>query len=364
MKIFVTGTRGIPEIQGGVETHCENLYPRIVSLGGDVTLIRRSCYVKSDKRRTEFKGVKLKDIYAPRKKSIEAIIHTLLSVIYIRIKGGDVIHIHAIGPALLTPFARILGLKVVVTHHGADYKRDKWGRLAKRILRMGEKMAVKYANQLIVISDGIRKDILEEYGRSENVHLIYNGVNKAVVIESTGYINTLGLAKHKYIFALGRFVEEKGFHQLIDAYDKSSCKKDYKLVIAGDADHKTEYSEMLKQKAKDSGVVLPGFVKGDNLSELFSHARLFVLPSFHEGMPIALLEAMSYGLDVLVSNIPANTGLISDKESLFDPFDTKDVKQKLEIKLSQSFSPKEYDMTEYDWNTITEKTLKVLTLNN
>lgn len=360
MRIFVTGTRGIPHIQGGVETHCENLYPRIVGIGGDVTLIRRSCYVDENNKIPTFKGVKLKDTYAPRKKSLEAIVHTFLAVIYAFFKRADVIHFHAIGPSIFSPLAKILRMKVVVTHHGADYEREKWGLFAKFVLKTGERMAVIFADHIIVISDKVKNDVASKYGRTTNVHLIYNGVNKARIMKSTNYISTLGLENRGYILALGRFVEEKGFHNLIDAYLESAIKHEYPLVIAGDADHATKYSIALKKKAKSSGVILPGMVTGDNLAELYSHARLFVLPTFHEGMPISLLEAMSYNLDVLVSNIPANMILINEEDSLFNPHDIKELSFKLEKKIQGGLVTKTYDLSDYNWDEIAEKTFDVL----
>lgn len=362
MKIFVTGTRGIPHIQGGVETHCENLYPRIARLGGDITLIRRSCYVEDNNKIQVFDGVNLKDIYAPKKKSLEAIVHTFLSVLYAFFKRADIIHIHAIGPAIFSPLAKILGIRVVVTHHGADYERNKWGMFAKFILKTGERMAVLFADHIIVISDKVKNDIYSKYGRIRNVHLIYNGVNKARIMEPANYISTLGLKSRRYILALGRFVEEKGFDNLIDAYIGSRVSCDYSLVIAGDADHETKYSQALKKKAMQNGVVLPGMVSGDDLAELYSHARLFVLPSFHEGMPISLLEAMSYSLDVLISDIPANVKLVNDADSLFNPYDIRELASKLEMKIQAKPVTPTYDLSEYNWDKIAENAFEVLKL--
>ena len=159
MKVVVTGTRGIPNIMGGVETHCEELFPRIAAAGHDVTVIRRSCYVGDDNHISSYKGVALKDIYAPRKKSLEAIVHTFLAVLSSRRMHADILHIHAIGPSLMTPFARLLGLKVVTTHHGPDYDRQKWGVFAKFMLKAGERMGAMFSNEVIVISHVI-EDIL------------------------------------------------------------------------------------------------------------------------------------------------------------------------------------------------------------
>ncbi|MFV2045438.1 MAG: glycosyltransferase family 4 protein, partial [Anaerolineales bacterium] len=175
MKIVVVGTRGIPAIQGGVETHCEELYPRLARLGCDITVVTRTPYV-ADSRRTAYGDISLKHIYAPKKKSIEAIIHTFLAILYARFSNADIVHIHAIGPALLTPFARILGLRTVLTHHGPDYDRQKWGVVAKTILRLGETAGARFANEVIVISRVIAGILESKYGRKDT-HLIYNGVS-------------------------------------------------------------------------------------------------------------------------------------------------------------------------------------------
>ena len=357
-KIVVTGTRGIPNIMGGVETHCENLYPYIVQAGYDVTVVRRSCYLQAQQKTREYKGIHLKDIYAPRKKSLEAIIHTILAVLYAKKTNADILHIHAIGPSLLVPFAKMLGLKVVVTHHGADYDRKKWNKAAKYMLRKGEKYAAKYADKLIVISSKIKKDIAEKYGRTDT-ELIYNGVPEAIRRTTTEYITSKGLAPYKYILAVGRFVEEKGFDYLIDAYSELH-PEGYKLVIAGDSDHPTEYSIQLKEKAKEKGIVLTGFIKGKPLEELMTHARLFVLPSYHEGLPISLLEAMSYGKDVLVSDIEANRLPELEETDIFKTGSTSSLKQSIEKKLQGGQNKnREYAMYKYSWQNIAAQTTDV-----
>lgn len=357
MKIVVTGTRGIPDIMGGVETHCEELFPRIAAMGHDVTVIRRSCYVTDGNRRSEYRGVRLKDVYAPRKKSLEAIVHTFLAVIEAKRLRADVLHIHAIGPSIMVPFARLLGLKVVMTHHGPDYDRKKWGRLARTMLKMGERMGARYSNAVIVISQVIADIVKQKYGCPS--HLIYNGVNKPAISGRTDYIASLGLEPGRYIVAVGRFVKEKCFDQLIEAYSRlGQCG--FKLVIAGDADHEDEYSLSLKQQAREKGVVLTGFIRGERLSQLLSNAALFVLPSSHEGLPISLLEAMSYGRDVLVSDIPANRLPELDAAADFFPCgDIDALRQALERKIANVQPCRSYDLHNYDWDHIARQTVEV-----
>jgi glycosyltransferase involved in cell wall biosynthesis len=360
MKIFVTGTRGIPDIPGGVEKHCQELYPRIAQKGHDVFLCRRSCYVSGDIN--EYEGVSLLTCYAPRKKSFEAIIHTFVSLFKAIPYQPDVVHIHAIGPSLLVPVARLMGFKVVMTHHGPDYDRQKWGKLAKLVLRLGEKAGGCCANEVIVISSVIRKIIAEKCGRESN--LIYNGVPVPQKSSHTDFLTQIGAEPQKYVLAVARFVPEKGLHDLIEAF--KSIDSDDKLVIAGDADHETEYSRNLREAAKtDPRIILTGYITGEPLHQLYSHAGLFVLPSYHEGLPIVLLEAMSYGLSVLVSDIPANLEVGLSKDRYFRCGNVSDLKGKMESLLKIRITEEERQTIrnqikeKYNWEKIAEQTLKV-----
>ena len=359
MKIFVTGTRGVPDIPGGVETHCQNLYPHIAAAGHEVHISRRTPYV-TDKLES-WQGIHLHDVYAPKSKALEAIIHTFLSVIKARMINADVVHIHAVGPALLVPFARLLGLKVVFTNHGPDYDRQKWGRLSKSVLMLGEYLGGKFASTNIVISEVIQQIILKRCN-SQSV-IIYNGVKINKTSDCDDYLKLIGVDKGSYILAVARFVPEKGLHDLITAYARTD--KSYDLVIAGDADHEDEYSRSLKQLAKENGVKLTGYIGGDTLHQIFSHAALFVLPSYHEGLPIALLEALGYGLNVLVSDIPANLEVKLDKKHFFECGNVNSLLDSMNLLLSegkdQGYEEKIRTMleTEYNWEKIARQTIGV-----
>ena len=352
MKIVVTGTRGIPAIMGGVETHCEELFPRVAALGYDVTVMRRSSYVADSL--TEWHGVKLVDIPTPRKKAFEAIVHTVRAVIAARRLGADVVHIHAIGPALVTPLARLLGMKVVFTHHGPDYDRDKWGAAAKMMLRLGEMLGCRFANRVIVISDVIRNLIASKHGRTKGVSLIYNGVPAADKCHFPEYFSELGITEGNYVLGMSRFVPEKNLHHLIEAFSRVKSEG-LKLVIAGDSDFPDEYSEGLKRQAREAGVVLTGFVKGQKLHSLLTNARCFVLPSSHEGLPIALLEAMSYGLPVVVSDIPANLEVGLAEECYFPVGDVGTLASRLRVLCDAPVERIDYDMAKYDWDHIAKE---------
>lgn len=297
-----------------------------------------------------------------KKKSIEALVHTFLSVVKARRLKADIVHIHAVGPGLLVPFAKLLGLKVVVTNHGPDYNRQKWGKSAKLMLRLGEYLGGRFADRVIVISSVIKKIIKQRCKRNSTI--IYNGVPLPTLSKERDYIDKFDLISGKYVIAVARFVPEKGLDLLITAFQQ--IKTDFKLVIAGDADHETEYSKQLKQMIdNDENIIRTGYITGEPLNQLFTYAGLFVLPSFHEGLPIALLEAMSYGLSVLVSDIPANLEVDLPANRFFKCGDVNDLKEKLSYHLSKGISEKEnlyfkkQIQQKYNWDTIAKQTIAV-----
>ena len=366
MKIVVTGTRGIPNIMGGVETHCEELFPRIAAMGESVTVIRRKSYVaptpqsegqpfsgRGANTLTEWKGVKLVDVETPKKKSFEAIIHTFRAINRAKQLGADIVHIHAIGPALLVPYAKMLGMKVVFTHHGPDYDRDKWGFAAKTMLKLGERMGCRFADHMIVISDVIRRLIAARCGRTEHVHLIYNGVPEPEICDYPEYFEELGIEKGKYVLGMCRFVPEKHLHDLVEAFSSISHQpSNIKLVLAGDTDFEDDYSRGLKEMARKNGVVLTGFIRGRKLHSLLTNALCYSLPSSHEGLPIALLEAMSYRLPVVTSAIPANLEVGLSQECYHAVGDVEALAKKLEAIISKPLQRIDYDMSKYDWDVI------------
>jgi len=361
MKIAVLGTRGFPGVQGGVEAHCEKLYPRLAKLGCEITVFTRKPYINPQIKR--YKDVGLVSLNCPKSKSLEAIAHTLKGAFVAKKITPDILHIHAIGPSLFIPLARILGMRVVMTNHGPDYKRKKWGLFAKLVLKLGERLGSCFANEIICISEVIADEIKRKYNRG--AHIIPNGVEIPKILESEEMLGKYSLKKGKYILTVGRFVPEKGFVDLIDAFENARLG-DWKLVIVGSADHESEYSRTLKEKAgKNQNVVLTGFLSGTPLQELYSHAGLFVIPSYYEGLPIVLLEAMSYGLLCLASDIPANHCLALPDENYFAAGDIKQLSEKLRDFAKKSLSPEQksnhVEMVRqmYDWDRIAKETLKV-----
>ena len=255
-----------------------------------------------------------------------------------------------------------MGLNVVVTNHGPDYDRQKWGKIAKFILQMGEKLGGLYANEIIVISSVIGDIVRKRCHREFN--LIYNGVPIAQRSKETTFLSQIGVETDRYLLAVARFVPEKGLHDLIEAF--KTMKSNYKLVLVGDADHETDYSRNIRKvAAANNCIILTGYITGEPLNQIFTHAGLFVLPSYHEGLPIALLEAMSYGLSVLVSDIPANKEVGLPAERYFKCGDVKDLKNKMEILVKKGLSDNERRemrnliAEKYNWEKIAGQTIEV-----
>ncbi|UYB70912.1 glycosyltransferase family 4 protein [Aeromonas veronii] len=359
IRVTVLGTRGIPHVLGGVETHCQFLYPELHrQFEVAATVLARAPYV--DYRRGEFEGVALKALPAPKKKSLEAILHSLLAAFYCRRHACDLVHVHAIGPGLVVPLLRLLGKRVVFTHHGPDYDRQKWGALAKWVLRLGERWAVRYASEVIVISEVINEAIRRQYDR-QDAHLIYNGVKRVALPAADKRDQTLarfGLSAGNYLVAVGRFVEEKGLHDLIAAYRQLDTEMP--LVLVGDTDHPTPYSEHLQRIADETpGVIRTGFLNGEALISVFSQAALFAMPSYHEGLPIALLEALSFSLPVVVSDIPANLAVALQQECYFPVGDVSALAERLNAQLTRGKVDYSDYLQRYDWQRIAGQTMAV-----
>jgi glycosyltransferase involved in cell wall biosynthesis len=357
-EIYIFGFRGFPDVQGGIEAHVENLAPQLVQMGHRVTACVRSPYV--DKQRKEWKGVHLLRLWTVRNAYLETLLHSLICALVAGIRRPEVVHIHGIGPALVAPLLRMFGLRVVVTHHGEDYNREKWGLAARTLLRLGEAFGMRFAHQRIVISRTIEKLVTSKYGKS--CEIIPNGVVFADMPRETDKVVELGLEPGRYVVTVGRLVPEKRQLDLLRAFNRAGLSG-WKLAIVGRIDHKNKYADLLASEAAlADNVVMAGFQTGASLRQLYAHAGLFVLPSSHEGLPIALLEALSYGLPVLVSDIPSNMEVVSDADRVFQMGSIAELSAKmralsdLNLSASRREAIRSNCARRYNWMEIAQKT--------
>lgn len=368
MKIAMIGHKRVPSREGGVEIVVEELSTRLIKKGYSVDIYNRKGKNVQDKNADnenknikEYKGCKIITIPTINKKGMDAFIYSLFASIRAVFNNYDVIHYHAEGSCAMLWIPHIFKKKIFVTIHGLDWKRSKWGGFATRYIKFGEKIAAKYADEIIVLSKGVQKYFKDTYNR-ETI-FIPNGVNVPIIREANIISEKYNLKKDEYILFLGRIVPEKGLDYLIDSFKK--IKTDKKLVIAGGASHTNYYLEEIKRKAiEDDRIIMTGFVQGEILEELFSNCYLYCLPSDVEGMPISLLEAMSYGKNCLVSNIEENLQVTEKYATTFKKSDVDDLKIKLEDCLigknrKQAKDISKFILNKYNWDDVVTETEKL-----
>jgi glycosyltransferase involved in cell wall biosynthesis len=361
LRVAVLGTRGFPNVQGGIEKHCQHLYTRLVRRGCHVVVYARKGYVNP--ALTHYQGVQIIPLWAPRDKRLEALTHTFLGILRVISQRGrfDLIHIHGT-TWIFVPLARLSGRKVVVTSHGPEYDRKKWGHVAKAVLRLGEFLGARFATTIIAVSQTTRSMLKEKYGRDATY--IPNGVEIPGEIPATKVFGGFPLQPRSYVLSVGRLVPEKGFHDLLEAFAHTDT--DYRLVIAGGADHEDAYSRSLKRMAADDPrVLMTGRIAPGDLTVLYSNAAFFVSSSYHEGLSISVLEAMSHQLPVLASRIPANLELVRDEQYTFLPGRPALLASMLAKFIEDGFPP-DYVAensgrvkNEFNWDSIADQTLAV-----
>lgn len=367
MKIAMLGHKRIPSREGGVEVAVEEISTRLVNAGHEVVAYNRKGKNVQDKdvdldkhKLKSYKGIKLICVPTINKKGIDALIYSFFASIAVLFKKYDVIHYHAEGPCGMLWIPKLFRKRIVVTIHGLDWNRAKWGKLGGKYIKFGEKMAAKYADEVIVLSKGVQQYFKDTYGR--DTHFIPNGVEEPVILTPNIIKEKYNLGKDDYILFLSRIVPEKGLHYLIEAFSKIDTNK--KLVIAGGASHTNDYLKQIKEMvAKDNRIIMTGFVQGEELQELYSNCLLYCLPSDIEGMPLALLDAMSYGCNCLVSNIEENTQVTDKYATTFEKGNVEDLKEKLEKCIENCNGYNEeasaYVKNKYNWDEIVKETLEL-----
>lgn len=376
MRVAMIGHRRIPSREGGVEIVVNELSKRLVKTGIEVDAYNRkshhNCgkefdkYVKNSTYKT-YEGVNIIWIPTVQGKHLETFLYSFLATCRAIFRKYDYIHYHAEGPSVMLLIPHILRIKTIVTIHGLDCKRKKWNRIASMYLKLGEYLAAKYADEVIVLSKNIQKYFQETYNRK--THFIANGVTKPEIKGDSLIREKYNLKKDGYIAFIARLVPEKGLHYLIEAYKKLDTDK--KLVIAGGSSNSNDYKkQVIEMAGDDERILFTDFIQGEELEEMYSNAYIYVLPSDVEGMAISLLEAMSYGNCCVVSDIPENIEVVEDKAISFKKGNIEDLREKLEflinneeyVKRYKSLS-REYICRKYNWDITTAKTLEVYKKN-
>ena len=353
MRIAMIGHKHIPSHEGGIEIVVDALAIRMAIQGHEVTAYSRGSEKSSEKM---YKGVRIVSIPTIRLKSLNAPVYALLATLHaLFVSRYDIIHFHAPGSALWLPLVRLFGVKAVVTIHGLDWKRAKWGKIGSYVLRVAEKIVVRWASAVTVLTQSEQQYFLQKYGL--RTKLICNGV-VPMPQRKPKEIRMLGLGRGDYVLFLGRLVPEKGVHLLIDAFKNISTQK--KLVIAGGSSFSDDYvKELHKQAQQDQRIMMIGPVQGSLKEELFSNAFLFVLPSDVEGMPLSLLEALSCGTRCLASGIEACVETLDGQGLIFHQGDVPDLEAKLKMALAGNIPTPdaEYICHKHDWDKVVSQYL-------
>ncbi|MBE5837183.1 MAG: glycosyltransferase family 4 protein [Butyrivibrio sp.] len=364
------GHKRIPSREGGVEIVVEELSTRMVKMGHEVDAYNRSGHHVSGNEFNladydnlkSYEGVGIVRIPTIQKKGIAALVYSFIASIVVSFKNYDVIHYHAEGPCAFMWIPSLFGIKTVATIHGLDWARNgKWGSMASSFIKFGEKVAVEFSDSMIVLSRHVQQYFLENYNRETN--LIPNGVERPERKAADIITSKYGLKGDDYILSLSRLTREKRIDLIIDAFKELDTEK--KLVIAGGSSDSSEYVESLKKLASDDDrIIFTGFVQGDEMAELYSNAYLYCLPSELEGMPLSLLEAMSYGNCCLVSDIAENVDVVRDKGVSFRTNDEEDLVRKLselinnrEVVDKCKAQAADYVCGKYNWDDIAKETV-------
>ena len=368
LNIAMLGHKRIPSREGGIEIVVEELSTRMASQGQHVTCYNRGGHHVSGKQFdgqsfNTYKGVRLKTVFTINKKGLAAMTASASAALRAAFGKYDVVHFHAEGPCAMLWLPKIFGKRCIATVHGLDHQRAKWGRFASAYIMLGEKCAARYADEIIVLSESVQNYFMKNYGR--RTRFIPNGVNRPQLRPADWIRKKFSLEKDDYILFLGRLVPEKGLRYLVEAFKQ--VKTDKKLVIAGGSSDTEAFMNELKETAKDDRrVIFTGFVQGQILDELYSNAYIYTLPSDLEGMPLSLLEAMSYGNCCLVSDIPECTEVVEDKALIFKKSDVEDLREKLqdacdhpEMVMKMKNQAADFICEKYNWDEVVKETMKL-----
>lgn len=366
LRVAMLGHKRIPSREGGVEIVVTELSTRMVKKGHRVVCFnRKGNHVSgkdfNDKKLKIYEGVQIKHVWTVNKRGLAAMTSSFAAAIRAAFGKYDVVHFHAEGPCAMLWLPKLFGKRCIATIHGLDHQRAKWGKFAARYILFGEKCAVKHADEIVVLSENVRQYFKDTYKR-ETV-FIPNGVSKPIKVAANEITTKFGLNSEEYILYLGRLVPEKGLQYLIEAF--KTVKTEKKLVVVGGSSDTQEFEKEMKALADDDKRILfTGFVQGNLLAELYSNAYVYVLPSDLEGMPLSLLEAMSYGNCCLTSDIPECADVTDGHGVTFRKGNVEDLQEKLQtlcdsptVVNAYKSNASEYICDKYNWDEVVERTL-------
>ncbi|MGA7935100.1 MAG: glycosyltransferase family 4 protein [Kovacikia sp.] len=368
MKIAVIGSKGLPPKQGGIEHYCAEVYPRMVAQGHSVDLFARSSYTGLPWfKQYDYHGVRVISLPSPNSKGIDALMTSALGAILSSGSRYDIVHFHALGPSLFSWLPKLTSsAKVIVTCQGLDWQRAKWGNLSSRLIHFGEKISVRFADAIIVVSDALGSYFMQTYNRKTiyipNAPASYEKSDPAFT-----YGTSLGLEKGRYIIFVGRLVPEKCPDLLIKAF-QALRPAGWKLVLAGgNSDTESYISELSGLSVENSDILFAGELRGSRLAEIVRGSGLFVLPSNLEGLPLAMLEAMQEGIPVLASDIPPHQQLLGEDRGLLFQAGSLDALvnrlswalQNSKAMMAMAEKAEEYVKLHYNWDRITDDNLRL-----
>ncbi len=348
-ELAVMGIRGFPHVQGGAESHCQSILP---NLSVKCRVYRRRPYVTQNDS-SSYHNIRFVDLPSTRIKGVEALLHSFLATMHILLHPTKVVNVHNIGPGLFIPLLRLRGIKVVLTYHSSNYRhKHKWGPTSRLLLKLCETVAIRCASRIIFVNPAM----MSQFGASVRKKSVFipNGISAGSPSKNDDLIREHGLEPKKYVLGVGRLSPEKGFELLMEA--ASGIPEEFKVVIAGDCDNKQNgYKHSLISMNTSGKVVFAGYVTGEKLRQLYSNAALFVLPSYDEGLSIALLEAMAAGLDIVASDIQPNRLPELSSDDFFVCGDSRSLGEIMKAKLDAPRRRK-YDLSAYRPARVIEQT--------
>lgn len=355
MKIAVIGTRGFPNVQGGVEKHCQALYLRMST--DEILVYRRSPFVKNSHE--TYPNIRFCDLPSTRLKGFETLFHSFFATVHCLFRKVDVVQVHSMGPGLFIPLLKLFGKRVVMTYHVENYAYPKWGMCARALLRLGNYLSLRFSDRVIFVCE----EMMKRQKPSVRMKSCYiaNGVEPLPEPSQTRIdevMRRFGLIRNEYVLAVGRLDSVKGYEYLIQTIQ--NMPEITQLVIAGASDNQPSYRKKLEEMDINGKVVFTGVLYGDELEAVYCGARMFVLPSYVEGLPLVLLEAMSHRLPLICSRIYSTELPEIPDDHKFTAGDTEDLRACMIRHLPAPGTRVDYDMRTYDWDFIARQTHDVL----